>query len=213
MLLILILGSCCFSMMVRSVPQGRNFPHFMDVPRCMFSLCPDTRHGWRELSSRAGCGHSATPRPAARCAGPGGRSGPGTGCREYISQPWPCTPTAAPEHVAVLLPDSDDGGLGIIEHEEQHDQHEDDLQYSTVQYSTARPAWRWPTVQYSKVKFQIKRESERMVQKFDTFLISFHVFILEKHYMLHYNRVHNMEVCLFQPPTPILTLASLRDFS
>ena len=133
-----MLGSCCFSMMVRSVPQGRNFPHFMDVPRCMFSLCPDTRHGWRELSSRAGCGHSATPRPAARCAGSGGRSGPGTGCREYISQPWPCTPTAAPEHVAVLLPDSDDGGLGIIEHEEQHDQHEDDLQYSTVQYSTVQ---------------------------------------------------------------------------
>ena len=29
--------------------------------------------------------------------------------------------------MAVLVPDSDHGRLGIIEHEEQHDQHEDDL--------------------------------------------------------------------------------------
>ena len=50
----------------------------------MFSLCLDTRHDWRELSWGAECAHSATPRPAARCAAPGGRSGPGTGCRRSL---------------------------------------------------------------------------------------------------------------------------------
>ena len=66
--------------------------------------------------------------------------------------------------MAVLVPDSFQGRLRIIEHEEQHDQHEDDLQYSTVQYSTVQYSTismkityrtaQYSTVQYSTVQYR-----------------------------------------------------------
>ena len=64
-----------------------------------------------------------------------------------------CTIALIPELVYVLVPDSFQGRLRIIEHEEQHDQHEDDLQYSTVQYSTVQHDQHEDDLQYSTVQY------------------------------------------------------------